>query len=287
MHRIAILGLGAMGVRMAANLTKAGHDLVVWNRSPGPVAKLRASGARVAATPRTAAEEADFVISMVRDDAASRAVWLDDASGALGGLHPDALAIECSTVTPAWVAELASAIQGRSSALLDAPVVGSRPQAEAGQLIFLVGGDGEAVAQALPLMEAMGGAIHHAGPSGSGAAVKLAVNALLSVQASAVAELLAFLTRSGLDPARSMGILAGMPVVSPAAAGLAKMMVARSFAPMFPMALVEKDLGYALAGADRVGADLPTTRAVRDVFARALACGYGGDNISGVVQVFE
>ena len=287
MHRIAFLGLGAMGARMAANLTKAGHDLVVWNRSSGPAEALRAAGATVAATPRTAADGADFVISMVRDDAASRAIWLDGTSGALGGLRPNALAMECSTVTPSWVAELAAAVQGQGCSLLDAPVAGSLPHAEAAQLIFLVGGDGKAVADAAPLMEAMGGAIHHIGPTGGGAVMKLAVNALLSIQASALAELLGFLTRSGLDPARAVGILAGMPVVSPAAAGLAKLMVGRNFTPMFPIALVEKDLGYALASADQTGGDLPTTRAVHDVFVRALALGHGGDNISGVVRVFE
>ena len=139
-------------------------------------------------------------------------------------------------------------------------------EAPAAQLTFLVGGDGEAVVLATPLMEAMGWANHHIGPTGSGTVMKLAVNALLSIRPPAFAELLGFLTRSGLDPARATGIRTGMPVISQVAAGLAKLMVGRNFAPIFPIALVEKDLDHSLFTADRAGAEMPTTRAVRDVF---------------------
>ena len=169
MTKIAFLGLGAMGARMATNLIKAGFDVALWNRSPGPLDAVASIGGCRASTPRAAAEGADFVITMVRDDDASRAVWLDADAGALSGLGPDAVGVESGTVTPGWVDELGAAVQARGARLLDAPVAGSRPQAEAGQLVHLVGGEAEAVARATPVLKVMGGAIHHAGPAGSGA----------------------------------------------------------------------------------------------------------------------
>jgi 3-hydroxyisobutyrate dehydrogenase len=109
MSKVAFLGLGAMGSRMAANLLKAGHELTVWNLTPAAASKLAASGAKAAATPREAAEGNDFVIAIVSNDEASRHVWLDKSNGALAGAKSGAIAIESSTLTPAWVHELGSA----------------------------------------------------------------------------------------------------------------------------------------------------------------------------------
>ena len=129
---IAFLGLGAMGSRMARRLLGGEDTVRVWNRSPAPAQALAEYGAVVADSPRAAAEGADAVITMLADDSAARAVWLDPARGAMAGLGPEALAIECSTVTPGWIAELNAAASPR--AVVDAPVAGSRPQAEAGQI---------------------------------------------------------------------------------------------------------------------------------------------------------
>ena len=108
MSKVAFLGLGAMGSRMALNLLKAGHELTVWNLTPEAAKKLAASGAKAAATPREAAEGNDFIIAMVSNDEASRHVWLDRSNGALAGAKAGAIAIESSTLTPAWVHELGS-----------------------------------------------------------------------------------------------------------------------------------------------------------------------------------
>src|SRR5271168_1104442 len=139
--RIAVLGLGAMGRRMAVRLLRAGHSVSVYNRSAGPLHDLVAAGAMAGTTPRAAADGAEIVIAMVRDNEASRAVWCDEQDGALKGIGAGAIAIESSTLTPGWVRELAAKVQQTGANLLDAPVVGSRPQADAGQLIHLVGGD--------------------------------------------------------------------------------------------------------------------------------------------------
>lgn len=282
MTRIAFLGLGAMGARMAANLIAAGFALTVWNRSAGAAAPLIAAGATGAPTPRAAAQGADLVIAMVRDDAASRAVWTDPDTGALAGMGPVAVGVESSTVSLAHMAALHAEAAARGVALLDAPVAGSRPQAEARQLIFLVGGAAAALETARPALSAMGGAIHHAGPAGAGMAVKLAVNALLAVQVAALAELRGFLTCAGVDAARSLAIIAETPVASPALKGAAASMTEGAFAPLFPAALAEKDLACLLAA----GAPAPMTQAAQGVLARAVAAGYGADHLTGVARLY-
>ncbi len=286
MTRIAVLGLGAMGSRMAARLLAAGHEVSVFNRTAERGAELESQGARLAASPREAATGAEAVIAMLRDDMASRAVWLDPETGALAGLGEGALAIESSTLTPGWVRDLAPAVAGAGGRFLEAPVAGSRPQAEAGQLIYFLGGAAETVEAARPVLDALGGARHHVGPAGAAAVVKLAVNALFGVQVAAVAEILGLFGKAGLDAEAAAAVLGETPVMSPAAKGAAGLMLAGNYAPLFPIDLVEKDFGYVAEAAAAAGAEMPTAEAVRRVYARAKTEGLGGDNIAGVAKLF-
>ncbi len=287
MSKVSVLGLGAMGSRMAKALIRAGHQVTVWNRSPEPREALRAESVRFASSPREAACEAEFVIAMVRDDEASRAVWLDAENGALAAMRHGAIAIESSTLLPAFVRELArSASERPGVSFLDAPVAGSRPQADAGQLIYLVGGDAKDVARAKDLLGAMGAAVHHAGPVGAGMAVKLATNALFAVQVAALAELLAALARAGIDVDRAVDIVGAMPVCSPAAKSAAVSMREKSFAPMFPAELAEKDLGYFLGLAESADSTVPLAAAARAVLATAVARGFGADHLTGVIRLY-
>lgn len=286
MSQITVLGVGAMGSRMAANLLKAGHEVTVWNRSAEKTLPLVKAGARAAETPRSAVEKADFVISMVRDVEASRQVWLADEKGALDGMLPAAIALESSTLTVEWTRTLAQHFDGQNIAFLDAPVAGSLPQAEAAQLIYLVGGDAEIFNLAQPTLNVLGGAVHHAGAVGSGMAIKLAVNALFGIQAAAMGELIGFMQRCGLDDAQAVSILTATPVCSPAAKALAGAMIARKFAPLFPIELVEKDLRYLVASAQLNQAKVPIGESAQQVFNDALKQGYGTDHISGVAQLY-
>ena len=281
---VALLGLGAMGSRMAARLLAAGHSVTVYNRSPGPLTALVEAGATAEASPRAAAASAEIVISMVRDDQAAAAVWLDPDRGALAGMQPGALAIEASTVTPAWIDRLGREAEVAGLGLVDAPVLGSRPQAEAGALISLVGGSTAAVERARPALASYSGAIHHVGPCGAGARLKLAVNALFGAQVATLAELLASLARADLPPAAMVELLAELPVVSPVLAGVARRMAADQHAPQFPIELVGKDLGYQLADAEGLGAATPMTAAAEAVFAAATTAGWGDANLSAVVR---
>jgi len=285
MTDIAFLGLGAMGARMALNLVAAGHSLAVWNRDASKAEALRAAGASVAGTPAEAARRADVVIAMLRDDEASRDVWLAEDTGALGAMAAGALAIECSTLTIGWARDLSRACDAAKVRFLDAPVAGSRPQAEAGQLIFLAGGDAQALAVAEPMLKAMGGAVHHAGPSGAGAAVKLGVNALLGVQVAAMAEIIGMLGANGVDAAKAIDILGATPVASPAAKGAAASMLASAFQPMFPVELVEKDFGYIEIAAG--GGGMPMAAAARLVMQAAMARGLGDRNLTSLVELYR
>jgi len=284
MSKISVLGLGAMGARMAAHLIKAGHDVTVWNRTADSAKALLAAGATQAQTPREAASGAAFVVAMVRDDDASRQVWLDPDNGALAGMAAGTVAIESSTLTPGWIRELGRAIAERGVALLEAPVSGSRVQADAGQLVYFVGGDDTTLARAEPVLTAMGSAVHHVGPLGSGALVKLSTNALLGVQITVLAELIGLLRRSGADAGRALEAVAGTVVWSPVANYLSGSMLTGDFSPQFPVELIEKDFNYTVQAAGSAEA-APTIAAARDMFREAIDAGLGELNMTAVVKL--
>ncbi len=286
MAKIAFLGMGAMGSRMAANLLKAGHTVNIWNRDRTKAEALVAHGARVADTPRAAASGAEYIFSMVTDDEAARHVWLDAKTGALIGMEAGAIAIECSTVTPAWVLELEQAVLATGGQLVDAPVAGSRPQAEAGQLLFMVGGSQESVDRLSPFLSLLGENVLHVGKAGQGAILKLAVNAFFASQLASMAELLGFLARNGFSLDAAADYMGKFPIVSAPLAGAAKMMAAGNTTPMFTIDLIEKDLGYVLDTAAKSKALLPNAQQARAQFQQAQAKGLGAVNISGLASVF-
>lgn len=284
MPQVTILGLGAMGSRIARRLIDAGHQVTVWNRTTAAAAPLAALGATMADTPAAATVSADFIIAMLRDDAASRQVWLAADTGAVHGLKAGAVAIESSTITPAWARTWAQHVGATGADTLDAPVLGSRPQAEAGQLIHLVGGNAGVLARAEPILAAIGVARHHIGPAGTGAALKLLANALFAIQVAGVAELLGRMPGLGLDAAAAVAALGATPVLSPAAKGAAALMLADRHEPLFPLDLVAKDLGYALAGSEDA---MPITEATAGVVRRAVAAGLAEANLTSLARLYQ
>jgi len=285
--KIAVLGLGAMGSRMALRWLKAGYEVIVWNRTPDKTEALRAENAEVAATPKEAAHKADVVVAMLRDNDASQQVWLDERVGAIHGLNGGVIAIESSTLFPEWIIELSGRISETGASFVEAPVLGTRPQAEAGQLIYLAGGDPSVLEKIRPLLAATSRAIHHMGAVGSAAAMKLAVNAQYGVQVAIWAEMLALLERLEIVPETAVEILNTLPTTSPAMQMAGKLMAAKKYDPMFPIELVEKDLSYGLKLAKSVKLKVPVLDVVRSVYAQAKAHGYGDDNIVGVAQLFD
>jgi 3-hydroxyisobutyrate dehydrogenase len=286
MSKVAFLGLGAMGSRMAANLLKSGHELTVWNRVPEAANKLVASGAKAAATPREAASGNEFVMSMVTNDDASRQVWLDATDGASEGMQSGAVAIESSTLSPDWVRLLAASMCKSGVRLLDAMVSGSTPQAESAQLVFLVGGDPDSFERAEPVLRSLGSSIQHAGPVGSGALAKLATNTLMGVQLAALAELVGMLKRRGADPRRVLHAVSATAMWNAHLGRDAESMLTGNFETQFPVKLLEKDLAYTVrtAGGD---AAAPTVSAVRGEFQKAIDKNLGDLNMTAVVKLFD
>ena len=285
MSRVALLGTGAMGFRIAQNLLKANHQVIVYNRTAAKAQPLVNQGAMSAPTPREAAAQANIVISMVTDNEASRRIWRG-SEGAVSGLSQEAIAIESSTLTVDWTRELAAEVGHRGAAFLDAPVVGSRPQGEAGKLIYLVGGEAAILAKVQDVLLCAGAAIHHVGSLGQGMAMKLAVNALFGIQVAALAELMEMLNKSGMTSVKAMECLGDLPVLSPAAKGAGNTMVSNNHAPMFPINLVEKDFRYFIQTSQAVNAATPASTVIREIYQDAIAKGYGNDNITGVIQLF-
>lgn len=281
--RVAFLGLGIMGSGMARRLLRAGFPLTVFNRNPEKTAPFAAEGTLVAATPREAAEQADVLISMVADDAASRGLWLGER-GAISGLVSGALLIESSTLTVGWVKELADAAAARGCELLDAPVTGSKAHAAAGELNFLVGGPAAALERARPILSAMGRSIIHIGPTGNGARLKLINNFLCGVQLVSLAEAVSLIEKSGLDRARALEVLTNGAPGSPLVKTVSARMVSGDYAPNFPLRLMAKDLAYALGEAGQYGVPLATVAAALKVFEKAVADGHGGEDFSAILE---
>ncbi|MEL7088080.1 MAG: NAD(P)-dependent oxidoreductase [Planctomycetota bacterium] len=287
MSRIAWIGLGAMGVRMAGRLLDVGHTLTVFNRDPQRSQPFAERGAAVAKSPRAAAQDADVVFGMVSDDQAAHDVWLAPDTGALAALGEDALAIDCSTLSPGAVESLQQTFRDTGRRFLFAPVLGSRPQAEAGQLVILAGGDAADIEAARPWLDVIGGRVEAVGHPADAARLKLAVNALLAVQTAAYAELLGALTAAGHDPAATERLLTSVPVASPALKAVAAKMTAGTFAPNFPIALVAKDLAYAAAMSPANNNETLTPSllaATRDLFAHATDQGHGNLDLTGVLH---
>lgn len=283
MSRITVLGLGAMGSRMAARLAGTGHEVTAWNRSPGAVARLAAETAVTAApSARAAVAEAEIVLAMVADDEASRDLWLDADRGALVAVPDHAVAIEASTLTPAWVRELADATARRGLAFVEAPVVGSRPQVEAGALLVLAGGEAEVVERARPALDAFAGSIREVGPAGAAATLKLAINALFATQVAVYAEIVGLLDRSEVDTGLALDVLADLPITSPGLQRIVGLIRARDFAPNFPVPLVAKDLRYLTALAGQLDADTPVAAAALEVFTSAAADDRAELDIAGI-----
>jgi 3-hydroxyisobutyrate dehydrogenase len=281
--RIALLGLGTMGSGMAHNLIKAGFPLTVYNRNPAKAAPLADAGAHVAASPRAAAQDADVILSMVADDAASRAVWLG-GDGAFAGAAAGTLLIESSTLSVGWINQWAGDARTRGFEPVDAPVTGSKPQAAAGELLFLVGGTDEALARARPVLAPMSRGVVHIGHTGSGALLKLINNFLCAVQAVSLAEAMTLIERSGLDRATALDVLLNGAPGSP----MLKVVTARinggDFTPNFLMRLMAKDLTYAQHEGALRGVPMETAASALQVFERAIAEGYGERDLSAVVE---
>jgi len=285
---VGFIGLGVMGREMAMRLVSAGHTLRVWNRTPEKSLPFEKTGAHVATSPADAVEGAEAIISMVGDDAASRAIWLGEAGILAGNPAPTAIMIESSTLSRAWVRELGDAVEARGHRFLDCPVTGGPDGAAAGELTLLVGGAEDTIEATWPVLSAYAGRYLHFGGIGAGTAYKVIVNLIGAVQGAAAAEGFALAERAGLDMNRVIEALTSGAVASPHL----KFMVERFLAgdhdtPYFSTQWRYKDARYGLRLADELGQPMPTSKTALDLYEMALQRGQADKCESVIVEALR
>ena len=274
MSTIAFVGLGAMGSRMAMNLHAAGHKLRVFSRDRAKTKPFAEKGIEVADSPASAVRGAEFVISMVSDDAATRELMLG-ASGVVGAAAKGTVIVDSSTNTPAMAREVAKAAAEMGCAYLDAPVSGSIAQAQGKELVFMVGGDAQAFARAQPLFAAMGRMSRHMGASGAGATIKLVNNMLSGTTTAALAEAAQIAEAAGIDQSAALEILGEGAAGSRLLRTKLPKMLGRDFTPQFQLELMEKDLRYFLALAQELDRPAPIAALVRSQYQAARRAALG------------
>ncbi len=263
---VGFIGMGLMGRPMAANLLKAGFSVLVWNRTASRAQEVVKQGARLAASPRETAAAADVLITIVSDPPALEEV-LWGPQGALDGLRKGSTYLDSSTVAPSLARRIAAACKARGVRFLDAPVTGGTWGAEKGELVFMVGGDAEALKGAEPVLGAMGKRWFHLGANGAGQTIKLAMNMILALQVDALAEALALVQGAGLPGEKLVEVLQSSMARAAVLDVKAPLLLKREYAPSFPLRLMHKDLGLALDLANQIGVALPATAAAREIYS--------------------
>jgi 2-hydroxy-3-oxopropionate reductase len=283
---VGFVGLGVMGRPMARNLVRAGHRVVVWNRSAGPAAELAAAGATVARTPAELAAAAPVVLTMLPDLPQVEEVLRRD-DGLLAGMHQGSVLVVMGTVSPVEVRDLGARLEPAAVAVVDAPVSGGDVGAEQATLSIMVGGRPEDVTRVRPYLEAMGTTVDHLGPLGAGQLAKACNQIVVAATLTALSEALVLARRGGLDPQRVFAVLGGGLAASRVLEVKGPKLLGGDFRPGGAAAFQHKDLGFALAAAREEGVALPLTALVDQLYGAARWNGFGDDDHSVVVRVIE
>lgn len=286
--RVAFLGLGIMGSRMAANLTVNGFELTVWNRTATTAEAFTAQhpGVRAAATPADAADGAEVLVTMVVDGAQVRSVLLGE-DGAVHGAAPGTLAIDCSTIGAAAARELGGELTKYEIELVDAPVTGSAPRAQDGTLTIMAGGGDEAFARARPVLEAMGKVIVHAGPLGHGQTVKVINNAVAATNAAVLAESMLVAARAGVDLDALVEVMAAGSGASTMLTLKAGPMREHDYTTLFKLDHMLKDVQLCLEEGQAVGAPFGFAALTKEILTAASGRGLGDQDFASLIEVLE
>ena len=290
MARIGFIGLGNMGLPMAQNLIKAGHQVEGVDVNPAAVEKLKSAGGVGVETAKSAAARADVVITMLPAGAQVREVYLG-SSGIIANANDGTLLIDCSTIDVETARAVAAEAEKRGLMMLDAPVSGGVGGAQAGTLTFMVGGPAQAFARAQSILEKMGKTIVHAGGAGNGQAAKICNNMILAISMIAVSEGFVLAEKLGLDhqklfdiASKSSGQCWAMtsycPVPGPVPASPAN----RDYAAGFTAAMMLKDLKLAQDAAKAAGANTELGAAAANIYSRYAASGEAGKDFSGIIR---
>ena len=286
-ERIGFLGLGIMGSRMAANVARAGYELSVWTHTPGKAEAWAAEhDARAFASPAEVAGQSDIVISMVVDGAQVASVLLDEG-GVVESAREGLLCVDMSTIAPVDSRRIAAALDERGVRMLDAPVTGSSPRAEAGTLTIMAGGAAEDFARARPLFEAMGEVIVHVGELGQGEMLKLINNSLGAANAAALAEALLLARATGVDLDAFVQVTSAGSGASAQLTNKATPMREHDFTTLFKTEHMLKDVRLCLEEAQAAGIPFPSAAHARDLLTATLGRGHGEDDYAAIIEAAE
>lgn len=286
MAKIGFIGTGIMGLPMAINLQKAGHDLFVSTHHDAAPAALVEGGAVALANPKEVAQEAEFIIVMVPDTPHVEDVLFRE-NGVAEGVGAGKLVIDMSSISPTATKQFAEKINATGAAYLDAPVSGGEVGAKAATLSIMVGGSEDSFARALPLFQAMGKNITRVGENGDGQTAKVANQIIVALNIQAVAEALLFAAKNGADPAKVREALMGGFAGSKILEVHGERMIKGTFDPGFRISLHQKDLNLALNGARELGLNLPNTANAQQVFSTCAAIGGSGWDHSALIKGLE
>ncbi len=281
--KVAFLGMGIMGSRMAANLIKAGHDVTVWNRTAEKTAELVQQGAKRANSPAEAVSGQDAVITMLANPAAVEDTALGK-QGFLAQMQPGQIWMDSSTVNPSFSQRMSERAAQQQVHFLDAPVAGSKEPAAKGQLLFLVGGDAQDVETVRPLIEAMGRSLLHVGGVSMGASLKMVFNLLLAQSMLAFSEGLLLGEALGIDRTRLFELLGNSAVVAPSAVGKRAKIESGDYSAEFPLQWMQKDLELAAVSAYEQGLALPSGNVAKEIYMLAVRQGLAGEDFSAIYQ---
>ena len=283
---IGFIGLGIMGEPMALNLVKAGYKVTVYNRTAEKAEPLKEVGAKVAPTPAEAARNADYVVSIVSDSAASEEVIMGK-EGVLQTIKPGAIIIDSATISPVVSRKLACATAGKKASFLDAPVTGSKHGAEKGELTFMIGGERETFDRAMPLLKVLGKKHIYCGTYGAGLSAKLAQNAIQSTMVEIFCEGFVLAVKSGVRPEVMMEIVQNSMARADLTDFKAPFIFKGDFTPYFPLKWMHKDVTLAMEAAFARDVPMPVTAAVKEVYAAARAQGKGELDYAAIVTFLE
>lgn len=286
MKKIGFVGLGTMGAPMASNLLKQGYEVTVYNRTVAKCEPLVAQGATLASTPRKATEGVDTVITMVSDDSSIKAVY-EGPDGVLAGLSPATTVIDCSTISPSLVKQLAEQVTSHGASFLDAPVTGSSPAAIDGTLVFMVGGTEDVLSKEQDVFECLGKKVLHMGPNGSGSVAKLAHNTIVGINNLALAEGFAIAAKSGLPAETFLELVQLGSAGSKTAELKGNKIINHDFSNQFSLALMLKDLKLASALTDGSSIPTPMLNLAKSLFQAGQSEGFGDEDLSAVVKLYE
>lgn len=286
MNRIGFIGLGVMGAPMAANLLRKGYQVTIYNRTPGKADELIELGADSAETPAAVARGAELVITMISNDDAIREVYYGQ-NGLLSELMPGSIIIDSSTISPSLAREIAGDTAARFADFLDAPVTGSKPAAESGTLVFMVGGDSAVMERSQEVLLAMGRKIIYMGPSGSGATAKLAHNTVVGINAAALIEGMAIAASGGIDAASFLELVGSGGAASRFTEMKAPKLLERDFSVQFSLSLMLKDLRLSSVLSDNLKTPTPVLEAVKSVFQVGESMGVGDLDLSALAYCYE